>query len=143
MEDELLKALASLEMPSEISEAQALGMGMERTAGIWHHPKDRCAGEHCPFHNPSQHAMAEEPMVLRRSGLIERRCPHGIGHPDPDSLAFFIRMYDERGDRENGEALAVHGCDGCCSKLGPSAITEAVRLARGGDAPPAPPQVFG
>jgi hypothetical protein len=35
-------------------------------------------------------------------------CPHGIGHPDPDSVAFF----EKNGDTGFG----VHGCDGCCSK---------------------------
>jgi hypothetical protein len=31
--------------------------------------------------------------------LIERICPHGVGHPDPDDL----------------NPDTVHGCDGCCT----------------------------
>lgn len=31
---------------------------------------------------------------------MERICPHGVGHPDPDC------MYAKRD--------TVHGCDGCC-----------------------------
>lgn len=31
--------------------------------------------------------MSTWPTVHRESGLVERKCPHGIGHPDPDSVA--------------------------------------------------------
>lgn len=37
--------------------------------------------------------------------IMERICPHGIGHPDPDDAAFRA----SRGDDDT-----VHGCDGCC-----------------------------
>jgi hypothetical protein len=40
--------------------------------------------------------------------LSERICPHGIGHPDPDSLSFLHAQ-------GAGEWVAVHGCDGCCN----------------------------
>jgi hypothetical protein len=53
--------------------------------------------------------MHEEPMVLRESGLVERLCVHGVGHPDPDSVAYF--------DRHEVRGIDVHGCDGCCTKL--------------------------
>jgi hypothetical protein len=52
--------------------------------------------------------MVSWPMILRESGLVERECPHHIGHPDPDSLAYFIGL-----DPQN-EGLGVHGCDSCC-----------------------------
>lgn len=39
--------------------------------------------------------------------LAERVCRHGIGHPDPDSLAYL----ESRGV----EGMGVHGCDGCCT----------------------------
>lgn len=32
--------------------------------------------------------------------MMERMCPHGIGHPDPDEITLDV----------------VHGCDGCCIK---------------------------
>lgn len=32
---------------------------------------------------------------------MERICPHGVGHPDPD---------DTNPD-------TVHGCDGCCAQV--------------------------
>jgi len=77
------------------------------------HPKAVCAGDFCPFHNPSAHLMTDWPMNLRldRSPLIERMCPHGIGHPDPDSLAFIERADPQRERAYEG----IHGCDGCCS----------------------------
>lgn len=53
----------------------------------------------CPIHSPSDHAMKEWPTHWRDDGrFMERICPHGIGHPDPD---------DPR-------APGIHGCDGCC-----------------------------
>lgn len=39
-------------------------------------------------------------------GVMERICPHGVGHPDPDDAAYLIKM-----DRAY---LTIHGCDGCC-----------------------------
>lgn len=53
--------------------------------------------------------MKDWPMNIRidRGALTERMCPHGIGHPDPDSLAWMKRS----GSNDNG----IHGCDGCCS----------------------------
>ena len=71
------------------------------------HPKSACEG-HCPFHNPSDHHMKDWPILIRYSGLVERTCPHGIGHPDPDSLAYLSEQ-DQKG------YLGIHGCDGCCA----------------------------
>jgi hypothetical protein len=34
--------------------------------------------------------------------IIERICPHGVGHPDPDDPKM-MEVYE-----------AIHGCDGCC-----------------------------
>jgi hypothetical protein len=66
------------------------------------HPKTKCKGQHCCIHNPSDHHMKEWPQNWRDDrGIMERICPHGIGHPDPD---------DPSTDK-------VHGCDGCCSTL--------------------------
>ena len=62
----------------------------------------------CVIHNPSVHHMRDWPMVLRESTLIERTCPHGVGHPDPDSLDYFIQ-------RDPDTRLGIHGCDGCCT----------------------------
>lgn len=65
-----------------------------------------CGGTPCPFHDPSEHHMRDWPIVVRASGLTERTCTHGVGHPDPDSLAWLASV--GRTD------LALHGCDGCC-----------------------------
>ncbi len=72
-----------------------------------HSPK-RCRGRHCVLHDPSDHHMRSWPLVWRNDrGFMERQCPHGIGHPDPDSAAF---------QRSVGNPIGVHGCDGCCVK---------------------------
>lgn len=75
------------------------------------HSVDKCEGTFCCIHNPSDHHMKDWPMTIRldRVGaLAERRCIHGVGHPDPDSLAYIDTLIGE----ENSEG--VHGCDGCC-----------------------------
>jgi hypothetical protein len=75
------------------------------------HSIDQCRdGNACAIHNPSHH-MRSWPMTLRldKSGLVERRCEHGIGHPDPDSLAYFELMVPGMYSH-----LGIHGCDGCC-----------------------------
>lgn len=72
------------------------------------HPSDQCAGEFCVMHNPSDHHMRRWPMHWRSDrALMERICPnHGVGHPDPDDLAYHVRQGDGW--------QTVHGCCGCC-----------------------------
>lgn len=41
--------------------------------------------------------------------LLEAICPHGIGHPIPES----VEMLEKSGNRGH---WGVHGCDGCCFK---------------------------
>lgn len=72
------------------------------------HPISACAGQRCPLHRRTDHKMRSFPQWFRSdNGLMERTCPHGIGHPDPDGLEFFVN----RGIR----GMEVHGCDGCCA----------------------------
>lgn len=66
------------------------------------HPSDQCEGQPCVIHNPSNHSMRDFPTHWRGDrGIMERICPHGIGHPDPDEI---------NSDR-------MHGCDGCCGEF--------------------------
>lgn len=68
-----------------------------------HGPKE-CAGEVCCIHNPTNHHMIAWRQNWRGDkGMMERLCPHGVGHPDPDDL----RVRTTPG-------VGVHGCDGCC-----------------------------
>lgn len=76
------------------------------------HASDKCAGQSCAVHNPSHHVLRYAPLLWRSStGLMERECIHKIGHPDPDALAFLVRV---RG--ESADVLKYHGCDGCCQE---------------------------
>ena len=50
---------------------------------------------------------------------MERVCTHGIGHPDPDHIAFLPK------DKCRWES--VHGCDGCCIDKGLTANTEGAK----------------
>lgn len=75
-----------------------------------HADTEDCA-KGCTVHNPSGHAMREFPTHWRDDrGLMERICPHGVGHPDPDHIAFVERV----AGKEAASAESVHGCDGCC-----------------------------
>jgi hypothetical protein len=69
--------------------------------------------ETCCIHKPSDHPMVNFPQLWREDvGLMERICPHGIGHPDPDDLTFKKRQY---GSRYESMSFQYHGCDGCCA----------------------------
>ena len=74
------------------------------------HPRANCTSDNCVIHHPSKHHMRQWPIVLRldRGDLAERICPHGIGHPDPDS-GTWMAVHDPV-----HWADGVHGCDGCC-----------------------------
>ena len=65
----------------------------------------------CTIHRHSIHTMYKHPMLLRETGLIEHICEHGVGHPCPDSAAYYGRLYKQ------DDAYMVHGCDGCCFQM--------------------------
>jgi len=69
------------------------------------HTIEYCKGEHCPIHTPSNHHMVDWPTNWRDdNGVMERMCPHGIGHPDPDD--YYVKQ---------DKYIGTHGCDGCCN----------------------------
>ena len=87
------------------------------SAGGKTHTKKQCKATrkaggpvHCAVHRPSEHHMRSWPMLLRSSTLLERLCPHGVGHPDPDSAAYLDW-------RDGIDSWGLHGCDGCCSVI--------------------------
>jgi len=68
------------------------------------HDADLCHGELCTIHNRSNHIMRSFPQHWRSDrAIMERVCPHGVGHPDPDEYKLTVSKWE-----------AVHGCDGCC-----------------------------
>lgn len=71
------------------------------------HPPNRCEGHPCVVHHPSEHHMRGWQLNWRGDrDLMERLCPHGVGHPDPDDMTY---------QRSIGQGWqGVHGCDGCC-----------------------------
>ncbi len=65
------------------------------------HGDSQCLNHYCTIHNHSKHVMVDFPQRWRTDrGLMERICPHGIGHTDPDEI-----VVDK-----------THGCDGCCAE---------------------------
>lgn len=70
------------------------------------HPTTVCEGHRCPLHNRSDHPMRDFPQQWRPDRrILERICPHGVAHPDPD-LNFPSTSHEW-----------IHGCDGCCHPL--------------------------
>jgi hypothetical protein len=41
---------------------------------------------------------------------MERKCQHGVGHPDPDHIDFVRRSMGDAAARMESN----HNCDGCC-----------------------------
>lgn len=77
----------------------------------------------CCIHNPSDHALRDAPMIWRADrGLMERRCVHGVGHPDPDDLAFKRRTLGE----DEAWGHGIHGCcaQRCCYTLDAEVVEE-------------------
>lgn len=67
------------------------------------HRPEACEGQPCTIHNMTNHSMRTFPQHWRSDrSIMERMCPHGVGHPDPDNHS--TKRWMER----------VHGCDGCC-----------------------------
>ena len=88
------------------SATDAFGMPIGPTT-ITTHDSELCVGRACVIHNPSDHHMRDWPMVWRGDKqMMERTCTHGIGHPDPDDLAYRTSIGDTYAE--------VHGCCGCC-----------------------------
>jgi hypothetical protein len=74
------------------------------------HNKEICTTL-CAFHAPSDHHMRYWQMLWRDDrALLERICEHGVGHPDPDQIAYIRKHVSYKYAKEQG----IHGCDGCC-----------------------------
>lgn len=90
-------------------ETYVTGTG-QRIEGV--HPRSADCDRHgCAIHNPTDHPLRDWPTNWRADmRTMERICEHGIGHPDPDDLAYRRRTAGVAATRMDG----VHGCDGCC-----------------------------
>lgn len=115
---------------------RAVQAGLKWPSGV--HPPARCEGQGCPIHHPSEHHMADWPLHWRADTFVmERTCPHGIGHPDPDHLAYVKRVEAKhkldcawhwngpcscgaatsKASLQSANTQAIHGCDGCCNPV--------------------------
>jgi len=76
---------------------------------LYGHRSRECWGNVCSLHRRTEHRLREWPQSWRPDIYrMERLCPHGIGHPDPDD--YYIR---------NGQDKGTHACDGCCCQEEP------------------------
>lgn len=86
---------------------EAILVGGEK---ILAHPPEKCAGEYCCIHSPSDHHMKNWKQHWRNdTKVMERICQHGVGHPDPDHLASIE-------DPTKLKLDSIHGCDLCCTQ---------------------------
>lgn len=87
--------------------------GAEAIIKMMVHSKSVC--DHpCALHTPSDHHMKNWRLCLRMDRadrLIERKCEHGTGHPDPDSLGYIASKMGFKTAITSG----THGCDFCCN----------------------------
>lgn len=97
---ELVKVIAGLidaveklrQRITTLDNSRNLPPGMERwisdtgqTLAV--HADGTCFGPNCCIHNPSNHPMRDfKRRWVGDLGCMERICPHGVGHPDPDDL---------------------------------------------------------
>lgn len=82
---------------------------LESGQAIFTHEAGECIGEWCVIHRPMPGPWESWPRVWRGDrGIVERRCPHGVGHPVAEMHEWSIMM--------GQEVDLIHGCDGCpCS----------------------------
>lgn len=71
------------------------------------HERTECLGQWCAIHQPMPGPWAEWPRLWHNEhNIMERTCPHGIGHPVAEMYDFYI---------DNGRAFdLVHGCCSEC-----------------------------
>jgi hypothetical protein len=91
--------------PKRLGEAHQIG-----NKSVLTHTYDQCVGRNCVIHNPSEHRMRGwEKNYRPDTGRTERLCEHGVGHPDPDDVAYWLTL------GKTQSSVTTHGCDGCCA----------------------------
>lgn len=102
-----MKYLATARHPGEIWEMD----DGQKLVGA--HFREDCGTDTCVIHAPTDHHMKDFMLIWRDDRMFfERLCPHGVGHPDPDQVAYWDATLDE----DDAGAQGVHGCDGCCAR---------------------------
>lgn len=77
------------------------------TIRLYTHEASDCTSGRCTFHKRTDHHMRSFPQFYRFDrGIMERKCTHGVGHPDPDDTNII-----------NGVDDGSHECDGCCIRF--------------------------
>lgn len=109
--DNFFLPLSQIEPPEGFVEVQLEHSPIKLIA----HPPEKCAKQKaCALHKRTDHSMRSFMQHWRDDrGIIERICPHGVGHPDPDQWHYFKK----RLGKKRASAEFVHGCDGCCREV--------------------------
>lgn len=75
-----------------------------------HQVSPACIAQGCMIHNPDEEWVGNRedwPYFPRADGRMERLCPHGVGHSDPNNTRWLQKIAPHL-------APGIHGCDGCC-----------------------------
>lgn len=75
------------------------------------HLEGTCRGEWCAIHKPLDTYDRKRLFWRDDRAMFEVICEHSVGHPAPEQFEFWERM--------GLEAMATHGCDGCCAEWTP------------------------
>lgn len=91
------------------------GRGYCTGTGQWldnvHMPSDDCRVYGCVIHHTRVHPMRGFRTHWRGDrGIMERMCPHMVGHPDPQDLNFIRRT-------RGADAASMESIHGCCEGL--------------------------
>jgi len=108
-ERKLMKSIIQMEMSVGVADYFASG-GKVHTKAQCKATRKAGGPKGCALHRPTIHKLTGSKQVLRGSTLIEDICPHGIGHPNPDSA-------DYLNWRDGTTTWDIHGCDGCCGSV--------------------------
>lgn len=99
------------EFPFTDSSVYITGTG-QPISGV-HKANENCEKYGCVMHNPTDHNMITFPLNWNQDKrIMERVCPHGVAHPDPDAIAYRERIFE----KAYVDAAKSHAnCDGCCT----------------------------
>lgn len=120
-EIEVLPLIIPHSVPQQ-TEEQAFSERWEyhKELNLWVHAEGTCIGKNCSIHDPSDHPLKDARRNWRGDrNLMERICSHGVGHPDPDDIAYhkLLEADPDTWDDPDPTGRGIHGCcaERCCS----------------------------
>lgn len=91
MSDEPTPEQVAIERAADVLATSDLVMVAPGIAMTNVHLPSECEGRGCWVHHPSDHQLAEAPLVIESATRVFRRCEHGTLHNDFDAWAYSNR----------------------------------------------------